>query len=281
MTPWRRLVLTTVRRGSRTVLLTYPGLGVGNHLYFALRAHQHSDMGRDYRVMLDSGVEPWLTAMPALRRHYVEPARLRWWDRREHISPTFFQAFGEDFTRGALEGFISDEVLTSPLFRGWQQRSARLVDEGVLTVNVRRGDYYAVESFRQIYGFDVATYVRTAVAEAHRTRGDFGRIHVVSNGVEWCRRHLDWLEDFAGTVSFVGADDSPQDHLVDVALSPMLVLTNSTFSFWGGYISNVVHQGNAPDVWAPRFFGRGLRPAGSSAWQLDPRWSVVDDVPGT
>ena len=280
MTRWRRRVVEAARRGHRTVLLTYPGLGVGNHLYFALRAHRLSREGRDYRVTVQPGMERWLEVMPALRPYYLGPRDVRPWDRREHISPSFFQGYGSDFSRGDLEAFISETMLGSPLFTGWEQRSALLADDRVLTVNVRRGDYYAVEDFRRIYGFDVAAYVRLAVAEAHRARGGFGRIHVVSDGVEWCREHLAWLAEFADDLTFVDPLDAAEQHLVDVALSPVLILTNSTFSFWGAYISNVIHRGNAADVWAPRFFGRGLRPTGSSAWQLDPRWNVIEDVPG-
>lgn len=279
MSSWRRAVLATVRRGRRTILLTYPGLGLGNHLYFALRAHRLSSARRSYRVALDDGMQPWLAVLPTLRDYYVRPADVRPWDRREHISSTFFQAFGHDFGRNDLEGFIDQKLLSSPLFTGWRERSSQLAQEGVLTVNVRRGDYYAAEAFRRIYAFDVASYVHLAVTEAHRSRGDFGRIHVVSDGVEWCREHLRWLEDYADKVTFVGSE-SPQQHFVDVALSPMLVLTNSTFSFWGAYISDVVHGTHPSGVWAPRFFGRGLRPEGSSAWQLDPQWNVIEDVPG-
>jgi len=280
VTTLRQRVLATARRRNRTVLLTYPGLGVGNYLYFALRAYLFSGEGRDYRVTLDDGVRPWLAVMPGLQSYFVEHSDVRLLERREHISPSFFQTFGDDFNGDDLDRYITQKVLPSPLFNGWHERSSQLAQDGVLTVNVRRGDYYATEAFRRIYGFDVASYVHVAVAEAHRDNGDFGRIHVVSDGVDWCRQHLPWLEDYTERVTFVGPADSPQQHLVDVALSPTLILTNSTFSYWGAYISNVIHRANLSDVWAPRFFGRGLRAEGSSAWQLDPRWSVIEDVPG-
>ena len=43
-------------------------------------------------------------------------------------------------------------------------------DAGLLTVNVRRGDYYSVTRFRGMYSFDVAEYVRLAVARERHDR---------------------------------------------------------------------------------------------------------------
>src|SRR3954463_13613148 len=85
----RQRVLAIGRRSNRTVLLTYPGLGVGNYLYFALRAYLLSGEGRDYRVTLDDGVRPWLAVMPALQSYFVEHSDVRLLERREHISPSF------------------------------------------------------------------------------------------------------------------------------------------------------------------------------------------------
>lgn len=258
------------------MLLTYDGLGIGNLLYFALHAHRLRAEGRDYRVEANDALSPWLTVLPGLRPYFVDSRRIRPWDRREHIASGFFQAFGTDFGRADLEGFVSGVLLASPLFADAPTRAARLLEEDVLTVNVRRGDYYAVEEFRRIYGFDVAAYVRRAIAAAVEEHGRFGRIHVVSDGTDWCRAHLPWLAESADRVTFVDPSASTQDHLVDLALSPALVLANSTFSYWGAYIGNVLHGDNHGSVWAPRFFGRGLRPEGSDAWQLDPRWRAVD-----
>lgn len=274
----RSVAHAALRRGSRTVLLTYPGLGLGNYLYFVLRAHMLQRQGRDYRVVQTGGIESWLGSISTLGDYLVRPEEVRVRDRREHITPSFFQAFNDDFTRDQLEDFVSEVLLPAPLFNDWRARAEELREERVLTVNVRRGDYYEVEEFRQIYGFDVESYVRAAVDQAQLEQGRFGRVHVVSDGVAWCRANLRWLHDYADVVSFVGADETPQQHLRDVALSPALVLANSTFSFWGAYISNVVHQHNHGSVWAPRFFGRGLYTSDGSAWQLDPGWRVVEEL---
>lgn len=276
----RDIARTAIRRGDRTVLLTYNGLGLGNYLYFLLHAHTLAAQGRNYRVARVDTIEPWLASLPSLDRYLVRFGDIRLRDRREHIPASFLQGFDQDFSRSELTNFVSDVLLTAPMFQDWHARAAELREERVLTVNIRRGDYYEVEKFRRIYGFDVASYVHDAVREANSKLGPFGRIHVVSDGISWCRTNLPWLHDYSHAVSFVGEDEKPEQHLRDLSLSPVLVLPNSTFSFWAAYISNVVHEHNHASVWAPRFFGRGLYSGDGSAWQLDPWWNVIEDVRG-
>lgn len=55
-------------------------------------------------------------------------------------------------------------------------------------------------------------------------------------------------------------------------------MTNSTFSYWCAYISNVLHRDNYAEVYAPWFHARTID--GGRAYQLDPRWSVITDIPG-
>ena len=52
-------------------------------------------------------------------------------------------------------------------------------DAGLLTVNVRRGDYYSVTRFRGMYSYDIAEYLRVAVAESIAADGPVGTLRVV------------------------------------------------------------------------------------------------------
>ena len=157
MTPgslWRRSGLSTA-----TVLETYPGLRIGNYLYFALHAHQRRS-GRSRLRILDSGLDgAWLEAFPRLVDLMATPLQARWWPRNS-IPPSFLQEFGAHFTGAALDEFVGSVLIASSAL-------AEAVEDDVpdLVVNVRRGDYTEPE-FINLYGFDIADYVRRATTEA-------------------------------------------------------------------------------------------------------------------
>ena len=146
---------------------------------------------------------------------------------------------------------------------------------------MRRGDYYSVARFRGMYSFDVAEYLRVAVAESVTADGPVGLLRVVSDDPDWCRLKLPFLAEHAGRVEHLDAGQTvgrPHEHFRTLASSRRLVLANSTFSYWGAHVSNVVQADNHAQVWAPWFHRRDID--GGRAWHLDPRWSVVRDIPG-
>src|SRR5688500_15530072 len=97
-----------LRRGS--VLLTYPGLGIGNYLYFALHAYVEQRAGRSAWV-LDSGVPAaWRDALPGLVP-LLAGERQRAWRRTTYIPAGFLQRFGVDFTAEDLDEFVHNVVL--------------------------------------------------------------------------------------------------------------------------------------------------------------------------
>lgn len=264
-----------VRRGGRTVLHGYPSLGLGNYLYFLLHADAEQSRGRDYRVVRPELMDYWAPLLPGVEAQLtIDADEVRFRDRRDDVPASFFQRFGTDFSRHRLTDFIERFVITSQLF-GEDQG---LGSSETVTVNVRRGDYYSDPVFRSLYGFDVAAFVRVGLEEAARNDGAPRRIHVVSDGMEWCRTELAWLADHAEEVTYAAPDDGPARNFLDIALSRRLIITNSTFSYWGAYVSNVIHADNHGQVVAPWFHSRGVD--GGRAWQLDPLWNVVESLPG-
>jgi hypothetical protein len=266
----RSALLTPIRNGDRTVLWARPDLGFANLLYVWMVAASRRARGDDVVVRHQPVMDTWLPVLPRLRELTVDAAAVRFRDRRDL---GFHQAFGTDFTRDELERFVSDYLLDSPLLGD----VAPSGQDGPLTVNVRRGDYYNVARFRGMYSFDVAEYVRAAVAESIRSDGPAGLLRVVSDDPAWCRLKLPFLAEHADRVEHLDAGQ-PHEHFRALAGSRRLVLTNSTFSYWGAHVSNVVHGDNHAQVRAPWFHRRDID--GGRAWHLDPRWSVVRDIPG-
>lgn len=150
----------------------------------------------------------------------------------------------------------------------------RATDRDVV-VNVRRGDYVTNELNWRNYGFDLDDYLRVALARSREAGGSIERMMVVSDGIDWCEQNLAWLGEHCETLIFENSGQPPGVHLALLANAPRLILANSTFSYWGGYIS-AWRFGMPERVVAPWFHTR--TDLGGAAWQLDPRWSIVKDI---
>ena len=250
---------------NRTVLLTYPGLRLGNVLYFALHANLQQASGVNYRVLDPGPDEDWRRDLPSLNSLLLHPSKLRLTDHRAHIPPSFLQTFGDDFTRTQLEQFVRDRL--SDVLRG-----TFAPDEDMVVLNVRRGDYYSDPTFRSLFGFDVPDYTRRAIAALEQSSGPANQILVVSDDPTWCTANLGFLDYGRRSVRFSAGADTPLDNLRSIAQARRLVITNSTFSYWGAYASSVLHA-DPVEVWAPDLHSRGVR--GGRPWQHDPRWHAL------
>lgn len=258
------------QRGHRVVRMTPDGLGFGNFLYLWLRADLRQEQGEDYRVVRVPTMDPWLELLPTVRdRLLIRREDVRPWDRRD---PAWGQRFGEEFTREQLHYFIRRHLLPSELTAPVGSRGR------TLTVNVRRGDYYSDPDLRVRYAFDIAGYVDQALARAVDVGGRVDQVLVVSDGIEWCRTSLDGLLSRDGAqVTYASAADSPMDHFRTVCTSSRIIGTNSTFSYWAAYVSNVLY-GRESQVVMPAFHARHMD--AGRAYQLDPSWDIIQDIPG-
>jgi hypothetical protein len=247
-----------LRRGDRVVIMTPPaGLRFGNWLYLWLDAHQRTAAGEPTLVLEAPGMAPWLNEFPRLRDLTVTRDRMRFHDRREWDEESWTQRFGIDFTRSTLDAFI-DSTLVPELHE----------DQGeTLVINVRRGDYFSDPTHAARYGWDIAGYVADALAAG----GPAGRALVVSDDPQWCRDELDAL--IRATVAHVDyTRPDPSANFRTIAGARRLIGTNSTFSYWGGYVAGA--RFISPQIIMPRFHGR--LPTGSDAYQLDPSWTVIE-----
>lgn len=260
-----------LQHGHRTVLWTpSEGLGFGNVLYLWLHASLRQFQGDAYRVLTPPSMTPWLDLLPGIRDQLaVARDQVRLIDRRDR---GWFSEFGIDFTREELHLFVREFMVGTDLVPG-----AASAEAGSVTLNVRRGDYYSKPHFRGTYGFDIPAYVEVALEQAS-AREPIKRVLVVSDGQDWCRIKLDpILRVHVATVDYAPESHTPQDNFRTVATSRRLIGTNSSFSYWGGYVGDVLY-GSDSQIVMPRFHAR-LRDD-PSAYQLDPAWEIVDDIPG-
>lgn len=240
---------------------------LGNLLAIWFWTYQRREQGVRAFVARTEHMDPWLDVFPALREFVLERSAIPFTAHRSHEMPLGF----EEERRSALETFIRTYLLTSPL---WPE--SPLNEPYAVTVNVRRGDYYSDPRWRALYGFNVAAYVKVAL-DGCREQADINTVRVVSDEPQWCQENLRLLEDY-GTLEFQDPSDGPVENLLQLSSASRLVLANSTFSYWAGYMSNVWHSGGHGTTWAPWLHRRDF--FDGAAWQLDPRWCVVRDIPG-
>jgi hypothetical protein len=270
----RARLLGLVRRGPRTVLWTEATHGFGNVLYGWLQAHVRQRRAEECTALLTPTGLRWLPELGGRADRLVTArSEVGLTDRRE--IGDFFD-FGIHYGAGDLDAFLDEVVLPAPLSA---PAGATVVGPDDVVIVVRRGDYWSVPAFRARYAFDTDAYLREALELQQRAGGPVSGIHVVSDGIPWCRANLGWLQETVPTLSFAAGDQTPRDHFATMVGARRLILTNTSFGYWGGYASGRRHRGDRPVVVAPRFHARGLT-RGTRAPQLLPGWVVVESIPG-
>ena len=252
-------------------------MGLGNQALLWFWAWRGRGLAEDRSVLRTPAMQPWLELFPAAVSLTTARSDVAFRDRRPnpvHIpGDGGTPPFTPDWTPAQLTGFVEEVFLSSPGFA--HLRAAAGVGSDDLVVNVRRGDYYSPTNVER-WGFDQTGYVRAAVTRAVG-RAAVDRVVVVSDDRDWCARELTWPPQVAPRVDLVPATDGPAANLATLVSARRLVATNSTFSYWGGWIGDVLH-GPAREVVAPAFFDRSQN--GGRAWLLDPAWTVLEEPAG-
>lgn len=264
------------RLGRRVVNWTPEFMGFGNQLYLWAWAHAHRQEEPSPRVLVIDKMRYWIPFFPDVQPWLVELDEVRALDQRGHYwaDPLKHSGDPRGYTDETRAAFIHDWLLTSPALSG--VANSELARDDVLTLNVRRGDYYSNPVHRREFAIDLESYLRLAVASAVATDGAARRIHVVSDDVQWCREHLPWLSRFADEVTYPRPDDGPVDNLRDISSSRRLVISNSTFSIWGAAVAATVLERTS--VWAPAFFQKRYGPG--RCYEYDQQWNFIDQLPG-
>lgn len=260
--------LSLIRRG-RHIAWCPDWMNLGNLLYVGMWAHEGRMSGEPRFALLHPHKRSALETFPQLMdRVFVTKNEVRFLDRREMPWSGEGDLRDEHYAPPLLSSYISDLLLpASPV----AARPGDIHDDA-LVLNVRRGDYFSVPEHRSAFGIDTAAYSFEAVSTAVSEGSSPSEITVVSDDIDWCREHLQDLNEFAPVRM---RDGGVVDDLAALVHAPRLVIPNSTFSYWGGYIGDVVNPGR--QVFAPGFFTRTTN--NGKAWQLRPHWRVIEDTP--
>ena len=250
-------VLDPMRRGERTVVMTPEfGMRFGNLLYLWLRSYQSTAQGRLTRALAAPAMSRGRRCSPVCATSPSHGAICGSRTSESRPTTTSTNATASTFAPAHLHDFIGDYLAPQVI---------PATDDG-LVVNVRRGDFYSVESFRETFAFDQVGYLRAALGHI----GPVPRLTVVSDDPGWCQDHLDVILRSRGLVPEY-AEADPVANFLRVAAARRIIGTNSTFSYWAAYVASWLHDD--AQVVMPLFTARTIR--GTDAFQLDPSWNAI------
>lgn len=247
----------------RDVIKIYDQLRFGNHLYFFLNCFIKKQNKRSRQLILYSKeMEYWLDYFPKLKEFVVYSNDLKYIDKISWFD-SYYQNFGIDFNKEELNLFIHNYITSSQYFLN------NFKPENNLIINIRRGDYYSKEEHSG-FRFDQIQYIK----DVFNDNPDLYDLNVefVSDDVQWC---LDNLKEVTrNQVIINNKDHSSINDFIKICNATKLIITNSTFSYWGGYIAKYLDKENL--VTAPDFGGTSYK--NNIAIQLHPDWQIINII---
>ncbi|WP_303966453.1 alpha-1,2-fucosyltransferase [Rothia mucilaginosa] len=227
-----------LRRGNKIILLSPKIARGGNWLYFWAQAAALRHHGKDKASLLyGPGMDAWIEEFPRLNAITARDADYGFFTRRSGYFPSDIET---DIGEEDLHYFVREYILPSERFSKRLEQAEDFIDEKTLVINVRRGDYYSVPLIKKEFGLDTTTYVHEAVKHL-QTIINPSKIIFVSDDLKWCRENLSQLSSIA-PCSFEKMGPSMFDDLALIAHAPYLILTNTTFGYWGAYIGELLDQ---------------------------------------
>lgn len=259
-------ILENYRNGPETLIIIPPIARGGNWLYEWLKADQISrQSGAAAFLAYREDMDPWLKEFPMLQQLTRDKSYVKFKTKR---IIGVHQDINSEFSNQDLRNFI-EKYLLSPSFINRQQKSKKYITKNSLVINVRRGDYYSDERVHYDFGINTVEYLKIALQRAlknHTPRN----IVVVSDDLEWCRNNLEFL-NLVSPTSFQKIGKDMFDDLAALSVARHLILTNTTFGYWGAYIGN---RDENCFVYVPNIHQRGMS-LNSTPQQHEKSWIQI------
>ncbi len=124
------------------------------------------------------------------------------------------------------------------------EMAKRIADTDSVGIHIRRGDYLQYKEYRGICGVDYYEKALSIINEPNKC------YFVFSNDLNWCK---DNIAPLVGMNSIIYVDiNNTQNGQWDMYLMSQcksLIIANSSFSWWGGFLNEQAIQIIAPDRW--------------------------------
>ena len=237
--------LESIRRGPVSIQVPPVVSRGGNWLYYWARSATDrynveyeglSPVHRLSYLKYSDGMDAWLREFPMLES-------LTWYDDvsfSHHRTPVIPNYIAVNFSNDHFKHFVHTYLLSSYSFRQRLERAQQDLSPDSVIVNIRRGDYYSVPDIKARYGIDTVTYVHRALESLKQdmTPSEFV---IISDDPTWCLENLVFLSEVA-PIRVPAARLSMFDDLAYIAAAHTMILTNTTFGYWGAYIADALRH---------------------------------------
>ncbi len=252
------------------VLITPKGARFGNLLYFFLRAFIYKQQGKEFKILYTKHMDELLALFPMLKEFVLSDYEINFFQIKDD-SNNYYQKFGDDFTLNELNNFIKIYLLPSPILSE-NIKNVNKYDNSI-TLNIRRGDFYE-KGNTSLYGYDQIGFIKHVFSSYLETK-KYDTIIVVSDDMQWCKSNFDFLNQYTNKVIYPIFINNPIiESFSWLTQANQLVLSNSTFSFWGAYISNYINQ-STQKTYCPIFGSRRI--SNTDLYQFNPNWKMIKD----
>lgn len=257
----KKIYAFLIGKKQKNVIQIPTQLRLGNLLYFYLHCYKMKKEGKEIYILHTITMDYWLKYFPLFNDFIVYPDDFKVYDNLDYFS-SYYQNFGKDFHLNELNDFIQQYIFTEKYFN-------TSISENRTIINIRRGDFYSTDTVSPSQ-FDQVEYVKK-VFEKNLSLTALP-IFVISDDISWCKQELSFIEEF-NHLQFP-SDNEPIDDFIFICNAKNLIVTNSTFSYWGGYISKFLNNENK--VIAPNFGATFYK--NSIAIQLHPDWEIEEII---
>jgi hypothetical protein len=138
-------------------------------------------------------------------------------------------------------------------------QSAAMSAEGNMAIHVRRGDYFS-PGLLGSYGVLTGDYYSAALDLAIQKTGNISRVFIFTDDEHWVASNL--LPNLPSSALYSVVNQGPSEtaaqHLVLMSSFSTLVLSNSTFSWWGATLGPEKKVVISPADWGPSFGNANL-----------------------
>lgn len=172
---------------------------------------------------------------------------------------SYYQTYHKDFTAEELINFINIYLKADILKYNHNKREN-------LVLHVRRGDFYSMAHINY-YGFNQIDYIRGALDLVNLS--EIKQIHIATDDIEWCKEHLSFIQkDYH--LEMIFPNKEAKDDFLLITRGQNIILSNSTFSYWGAYINEAIYPESC--IIAPNFntmlLDNGKMRQNSKKWKL-------------
>jgi len=146
-----------------------------------------------------------------------------------------------------IEHIIREEFALNSTMGNVQKLAERIQSTESVCVNVRRGDYVSLPSSIAFHGFVGTEYYAESIKVIH-ARVANPTVFVFSDEIGWCIDNL----RFDCPTTFVGHDyagEKFREYLYLMSLCKHFIIPNSSFAWWGAWLSNTKGIVVAPKKW--------------------------------